>query len=198
MPHREQHHHHHGVMSGWIVRPYDLVVGGLLMRGTYRRIADAVTVGVADGGRVLDVGTGPGRLVAEIARRRPGLTVVGVDPSADMIGRARSRTAALANAQVRLAAAEDLPLEDDSVDAVVSSLSSHHWADSGRALAEQVRVLVPGGRFWLVDLAGHLAEDMADQIEAVGLWPTDEDPGLGAGVFRRLRVLTARKPLTAA
>lgn len=185
-------------MAGWVVRPYDWFVGGVLMRGTYRRIADGATVGIPDGGRVLDVGTGPGRLVAEIAGRRPGLDVVGIDPSADMLARARRRTAGFENARAVLAAAEDLPFEDGSIDAVVSSLSSHHWADAGAALAEQARVLRPGGRLWVLDLASHLDEDLGETIADAGLRLTDDDPGLPGLAGRRLVLLSARKPLSAA
>jgi ubiquinone/menaquinone biosynthesis C-methylase UbiE len=185
-------------MSGWIVAPYDLVVGGVLMRGTYRRIAERLTAGVPDGGRVVDIGTGPGRLIAEVARRRPGLEVVGVDPSVDMLARARRRTAGLANARAILAPAEDLPLDDESVDAVVSSLSSHHWADSAAALAEQARVLRPGGRLWLVDLRSHLDGDLGAEMTAVGLRVTDDAPGWSSAVGRRLVLIAAYKPLAAA
>jgi ubiquinone/menaquinone biosynthesis C-methylase UbiE len=192
------HHHQHGIMTGWIVTPYDWVIGGVLMRGTYRRIAERLTAGVPDGGRVLDVGTGHGRLVSEIATRRPGLEVIGLDPSADMLSRARRRTAALENARVLLAPAESIPLEDESVDVVVSSLSSHHWADAGAALQEQQRVLRPGGRLWLVDLGRHMDEKISEEVAAAGLRVTDDDPGWSRGVARRLVLISAQKPLAAA
>lgn len=189
--------HTHGVMSGWIVRPYDVLVAGLLMRGTYRWIAEGLTSGVRDGEQVVDIGTGPGRLVELIARRRPGLTVTGIDPSADMLGRARDRTKALANARFVLAPAEELPFESGSVDVVVSSLSSHHWADPEAALAEQARVLAPGGRLWVLDLASHLDENLADQIADAGL-RLDDPPELPGLAGRRLVLITAHQPLTAA
>src|SRR4051794_22617447 len=121
--------HEHGEMSGFIVRPYDLVVGGLLMRGTYAAIAGMVGGLVPTGGTVVDVGTGPGRLPVLLARRRSDLTVVGVDPSADMLERARRRSSGLSTVRFIETGAESLPLTDSSVDAVISSLSSHHWAD---------------------------------------------------------------------
>lgn len=192
------HHHQHGIMAGWVVRPYDWLVGGVLMRGTYQRVADGLTVGIPDGGRVLDIGTGPGRLVAEIARRRPGLDVVGIDPSSDMLIRARRRTAGLENARAVLASAEDLPFEEASVDAVVSSLSSHHWTDAAAALAEQARVLAPGGRLWVLDLASHIDHDLGAMVAAAGLRATDDDPGLSGVAARLLVLLSARKPLAAA
>lgn len=192
------HRHQHGVMSGWIVRPYDLVVGGVLMRGTYRRIAEHLTTGIVSGGRVLDVGTGPGRLVEAISRRRDDLQVIGIDPSSDMITRARRRTRTLPNVQVRMASAEDLPFEEESVDAVVSSLSSHHWADRVVALDEQARVLRPGGRLWLVDLASHLPDGIRDEVHDAGLRITDADKEVLGAAHRRLVLITARKPLAAA
>lgn len=190
-------------MSGWVVRPYDLLVGGVLMRGTYQRIAEHLTTGIVSGGRVLDVGTGPGRLVEAISRRRDDLQVIGIDPSSDMITRARRRTRTLPNVQVRMASAEDLPLEDESVDAVVSSLSSHHWADRVVALDEQARVLRPGGRLWLVDLASHLPDGIRDDVHDAGLRLTDsEGPDADQEVLgvarRKLVLITARKPLAAA
>ncbi|HYI58453.1 MAG TPA: class I SAM-dependent methyltransferase [Microlunatus sp.] len=196
--HKHGHGHQHGIMTGWVVPLYDWFVSGVLMRGTYRRIAAGLTAGVRDGERVLDIGTGPGRLVAEIARRRPGLEVVGIDPSPDMLRRARSRTSRLANARAVLASAEDLPFEDESVDAVVSSLSSHHWADSADALAEQARVLRPGGRLWVLDLASHLDDDLSAEVTAAGLRLTDEDAAPRGVVGRRLVLISARKPLAAA
>lgn len=192
------HQHHHGVMTGWIVRPYDLVIGGLAMRGTYRQIAAGLTVGVAPGARLLDVGTGPGRLLVALSARRPDLRLTGLDPSADMIARARQRTAGLPSVDLVVAPAEDIPLPDESVDVVVSSLSSHHWEDPGVALAEQARVLGPGGRFWLIDMTRYLDDERSDQMSDAGLQLDDGDLGLGGPAGRRMTVLAAHKPLAAA
>src|SRR5690606_3794034 len=54
-----------------------------LFRGIYRRLARDIAGFAPDGGHVLDVGTGPGVLLAELARIRPDLRLTGVDPSAD-------------------------------------------------------------------------------------------------------------------
>ena len=123
----------------------------------YRRAAARILASVPTGGNVLDVGTGPGRLLLELATRRPDLHLTGIDPSADMINHATRRTAAAAVAgrvDARVASAEDLPFPTDSFDAVVSTLSSHHWADPAAAVAEQSRVLRPGGTLWAFDLRG--------------------------------------------
>ena len=65
-------------------RVYDLVARRLL-RGVYRGLADDIARSAPADATVLDVGTGPGVLLAELARRRPDLRLVGIDLSADMI-----------------------------------------------------------------------------------------------------------------
>ena len=76
--------------------------------------------------------------------------------------------------------------------------SSHHWADSADALAEQARVLRPGGRLWVLDLASHLDDDLSAEVTAAGLRLTDEDAAPRGVVGRRLVLISARKPLAAA
>jgi ubiquinone/menaquinone biosynthesis C-methylase UbiE len=121
----------------------------------YRAVARQVLAGLPEAGTVLDVGTGPGRLLVRLASRRPDARFVGIDPSADMSSRA-ARHAHDAGISDRVAtvvaAAEALPFPDQSFDVVVSTLSAHHWADQASAVAEQVRVLRPGGRLLVVDL----------------------------------------------
>jgi ubiquinone/menaquinone biosynthesis C-methylase UbiE len=117
-----------------------------LMRGPYRRIAVDVVSAAPPGAGVLDVGTGPGRLLVEIARLRADLRLTGVDLSRDMVATARRNLADLGE---RATAVEgdvaDLPFGDDSFDLVVSSLSLHHWADPAAGAGELARVLRPGG-----------------------------------------------------
>ena len=121
----------------------------------YRSVANRVLATLPHGADVLDVGTGPGRLLVELATRRPDIHLTGIDPSADMVGHANRRLekAALAiPGDIRVASAESLPFPDEAFDAVVSTLSSHHWADPAAAVAEQARVLRPGGVLWIFDL----------------------------------------------
>src|SRR4051812_39021667 len=59
--------------------------GRRVLRGMYRRLAADVAGAAPEGGAVLDVGTGPGVLLVELAVRRPDLQLTGIDLSADMI-----------------------------------------------------------------------------------------------------------------
>lgn len=86
-----------------------------------------------------------GALPGEVLSAR----VVGVDSSADMLGRALAKPE-LARVRFVRAAAEALPLRAGAVDLVFTNLAYHHFADGPRALAECARVLAAGARLVLL------------------------------------------------
>jgi SAM-dependent methyltransferase len=98
-----------------------------------------------DGARdVLDLGAGTGKLTARLVER--GLNVVAVDPIAEML---EVLSTSLPDTPALLGTAEEIPLPDDSVDAVLVA-QAWHWVDPARAVPEVARVLRPGGRLGLV------------------------------------------------
>ncbi|MCI3204909.1 class I SAM-dependent methyltransferase [Pandoraea capi] len=103
--------------------------------------------------QVLDLGCGAGHVsfftAPHVAR------VVAYDLSADMLGVVAGEAAkrGLKNIDTQLGAAESLPFDDASFDLVFSRYSAHHWADVGAALREMRRVLKPGGRVAICDVA---------------------------------------------
>ena len=97
---------------------------------------------------VVMIGCGPGVGVVAGARRTPNGMVIGLDPSAVMVERTRTRTrrARVEHlTRVEQAAAELLPVPDRSQDAVVSVNNIQLWKDRAVGLDECVRVLAPGG-----------------------------------------------------
>jgi demethylmenaquinone methyltransferase/2-methoxy-6-polyprenyl-1,4-benzoquinol methylase len=94
-------------------------------------------------GELLDVGMGPGRLLAECEAR--GWTVSGLDGSAEMVARSRQRVPAAGERLVR-GDAERLPFADGSFDAVSATGVLEYVTDLGAALREVARVLRPHGR----------------------------------------------------
>ncbi len=126
-----------------------------ILRGLYRRVADdiVVRVGSRPAPTIVDLGSGPGELAIELARRLPGARVIGVDPAAAM--RDAAARAAM-HAGVTTAAfvhgeAGAIPLPDASADLLVSTLSMHHWPDPAAALREIDRILRPGGEALVYD-----------------------------------------------
>jgi ubiquinone/menaquinone biosynthesis C-methylase UbiE len=146
------HHNAPRAFSGHGSRFYDFAARRLL-RGFYRRLADDVATTAPHDAAVLDVGTGPGVLLVELARRRPDLRLTGVDLSEDMIAAAtRNLRPFGTRATARVGDVTDLPFPDRSFDLIVSSLSSHHWDHPEAAVPQLARVLRPGGRVVIYDL----------------------------------------------
>ena len=100
---------------------------------------DAVSVGLGD--RVLDMGTGPGFVAAEAARR--GADAVGVDFSPDMVETARRLNPGL---EFHQAGAEHPGLPDASFDVVVANFLLQHVGDLERTFAAFGALLRPAGR----------------------------------------------------
>jgi SAM-dependent methyltransferase len=98
--------------------------------------------GVRAGQRVLDVGCGPGALTCELIMRLGASSVWAVDPSAPFVDAARQRHP---RADVRRAAAEELPFADDDFDASLAQLVVHFMAQPVRGLTELGRVTRPLG-----------------------------------------------------
>jgi SAM-dependent methyltransferase len=94
------------------------------------------------GGRWLDVGCGTGALTSTVRAAAAPATLVGVDLSDGFLDGAR---AAVPDTEFHVADAMALPFDDASFDAVVSGLALNFVPDPGRAAAEFVRVVRPGG-----------------------------------------------------
>jgi SAM-dependent methyltransferase len=111
---------------------------------SWNDLADRTLAALGGTTRLLDVGCGTGRFAA-LAAERLGARVWGVDPSPEMLERARSR--APRGIGWKEAAAERLPFRAGWFDGVHMHLVLHVLSDCTAALAECARVLAPGGRF---------------------------------------------------
>jgi arsenite methyltransferase len=111
--------------------------------------------GIEEGDVVLDLGSGAG-IDAFVARRSVGETgrVIGVDMTEAMIARARANAAKLGyrNVEFRLGEIEHLPVENGTVDVVISNCVLNLVPDKAKAFAETWRVLKPGGHFCVSDI----------------------------------------------
>jgi SAM-dependent methyltransferase len=98
--------------------------------------------GIRPGQRALDVGCGPGALTAELARRVGEDAVSAVDPSQPFAAAVRRRWP---RADVRVAAAEELPFGDNTFEVTVAQLAVHFMSRPVAGLREMARVTRPGG-----------------------------------------------------
>jgi ubiquinone/menaquinone biosynthesis C-methylase UbiE len=125
-----------------------------------------------DAWTVADLGCGTGAVLAELA---PHVAqVIGVDASEEMLAAARVRVGDVCNVDLRRGTLEALPLGDGSVDAAVMMLVLHHVPSPSAALAEAHRVLKPGGRLLLVDMAPHDREEYRQRMGHVWLGFSDD------------------------
>jgi ubiquinone/menaquinone biosynthesis C-methylase UbiE len=92
---------------------------------------------------IVDLGCGTGRFSEGLARRFDA-RVIGIDPSAKMLARAREKRRA-ARVHYQRGSAEAIPVVSGAVDAIFMSMSFHHFTDPDRAIRECRRVLRPGG-----------------------------------------------------
>jgi SAM-dependent methyltransferase len=129
-------------------------------------------------GQLLDIGTGTGRLLELLAPRVAG--GLGVDASRAMLALARARLAKpeLVHCAVRQADMYRLPLADAGFDTVVLQMVLHYAEDPAAALAEAARVLRPGGRLIVIDLAHHTRTDLTGRL--AHRWPGFADPAMAS------------------
>jgi ubiquinone/menaquinone biosynthesis C-methylase UbiE len=134
-------------------RLYASLASTSLFQDFYRIVAKQVFEKLR-AGRMLDIGTGPGRLPILVANESPLLQVTGLDLSADMVKIAtqEARHRRLKNVTFRQGSASELPFPDAEFDLVVSTLSFHHWKRPEKALDEIYRVLREGGEAWIFDV----------------------------------------------
>ncbi|MEV5974962.1 class I SAM-dependent methyltransferase [Streptomyces sp. NPDC051921] len=209
---RHAGHHHQGHAAqdpggmGISGESYDRLSGWVLS-GLHRQAAADVCRRAPRDGVVVDIGTGPGRLLLRIARTRPDLVPHGVDVSPAMVSRARANTRRHGlddRVTLHLGDAAALPLPDASADVLVSTLSMHHWADVAAAVAEAARVLRPGGRLVVYDFRGvsdgPLNQAVAARPEFTGAPVRRERltgaPTLPFPLFARMEVERAPAPAT--
>lgn len=159
-PGDEHDHHGHGHDHGGHGHENDQGVRGMLRYlrwapSMWRSDINTAVIDMVDaqaGETVVDVGAGMG--AGAMAAARGGASVIAVEPTPflrrvltarRLLQRSRSRI------EVADGSAEQLPVDDSSIDAIWAVNTMHHWVDVEQGVAEIDRTLRPGGRVVLVD-----------------------------------------------
>lgn len=111
-------------------------------------------------GRLVDVGTGTGRMLALFAEQASH--VIGIDRSPEMLRLARAKLDGAA-IELRQGDIGALPLEDGCADTVILHQVLHYLPAPEAAIGELARILAPGGRVFIVDFASHDLEELRDR-----------------------------------
>ena len=113
-------------------------------------------------GRLVDIGTGTGRMIELFAGEAD--SAIGIDRSSEMLRLARVKLEAcgIRGASLRQGDMYALPLPDASADVIILHQVLHYAQAPAHAIAEAGRVLAPGGRLLIVDFAPHEREELRE------------------------------------
>ena len=129
------------------------------------QVEDALAAALGDYplGRLLDIGTGTGRMAELFARSAE--RIVALDKSLAMLRVARAKLQHLPTERVELVQGDfaQLPFNDASFDTVLFHQVLHFAQDPALAIAEAARVLRPGGKVAIVDFAAHRHEELRER-----------------------------------
>ena len=124
-------------------------------------------------GRLVDVGTGTGRMIELFAGRASH--AIGIDRSSEMLRLARVKLeAAGIPSSLRQGDMYALPLADGSADSIIIHQVLHYAHSPATAIAEAARVLSPGGMLLVVDFAAHEREELRSTDAHIRLGFEDE------------------------
>jgi ubiquinone/menaquinone biosynthesis C-methylase UbiE len=124
-------------------------------------------------GRLVDIGTGTGRMIELFAPRSS--QAIGIDRSSEMLRLARAKLeAAGIVSSLRQGDMYALPLGDESADSIIVHQVLHYAHSPATAIAEAARVLAPGGTLLIVDFAAHGREELRERDAHIRLGFEDE------------------------
>lgn len=144
-------------------------------------------------GRLVDIGTGTGRMLELFGGNADGVT--GIDRSPEMLRLARAKLAeaGLEKAELRQGDMYALELADGAANTVILHQVLHYAQQPAAAIAEAARVLEPGGRLLIADFAAHEREELRSKDAHARLGFSDEqieawfaDAGLDGGLVAQL------------
>jgi ubiquinone/menaquinone biosynthesis C-methylase UbiE/DNA-binding transcriptional ArsR family regulator len=144
---------------------------------------------------IADLGAGDGSFSLLLAQN--ATKVIAIDSSAKMIefAREQARRHHVKNVDYRLGDMEELPIDDEAVDLIFFSQSLHHALHPQHAVAEAARILRPGGRIAILDLAKHRFEEAREMYadEWLGFSEAELESMLQRAGFAKIQTSVLQK-----
>ena len=144
-----------------------IVAHSPFIKDLYGAVAEEVSSKFA-AGKMLDIGTGPGMVPLEIARKSKALEIYAIDISHAMveIANKNAREAGISErAHFHYGSAEKIPFEKDYFDLVITTSSFHHWAKTEECLKEVSRVLKENGELWIYEMKHEPTEENRNELK---------------------------------
>lgn len=157
-------------MPDFAARLYDNLTSVKGIEKSFEEIADFISTRLKEG-KLLDAGTGPGRLLVEISRKNPGLDLFGLDISESMLAVARKNIRSIKKIHLKIGNITKTDYPDDFFDCIVSTGSFYNWDNPVEALNEIYRIMKSGCTAFIFDthkdydkklLKSRLAENLRD------------------------------------
>ena len=148
----------HGITGQVTVQMYDKMMKSHRDRG-WLSTNDIIASGI-NRGTALEIGPGPGYLGLEWLKKTDNTKIVALDISQDMIDIAKNNTKIYqmeSRVEFIHSDGKDIGFKANTFDAVFTSGSLHEWADPVTIINHIIRVLKPGGKFFISDLKRDLS-----------------------------------------
>jgi ubiquinone/menaquinone biosynthesis C-methylase UbiE len=137
-------------MPVFAARLYDNLTSVKGVHRSFEEISEFVRT-ILKQGKLLDIGTGPGRLLFEINKRVPQIDLHGIDISASMVDVARNNLKDIKNIDLRVGNIAQTDYPDNYFDCIISTGSFYNWDDPVKGLNEMHRILKPGSTAYIFD-----------------------------------------------
>ncbi|MDP4090782.1 MAG: class I SAM-dependent methyltransferase [Bacillota bacterium] len=147
-----------------VASQWDTMRKGFFSEAVREKACDMAAV--KEGQLAADIGAGTGFVTEGLLQR--GLKVIAVDQSPEMLEKMRQKFKDFDVVDYRLGEAENLPIDNDSVDYAMANMYLHHVEDPLAAIKEMVRILKPGGKLVITDLDEHNHEFL--RVEQQDRW----------------------------
>jgi ubiquinone/menaquinone biosynthesis C-methylase UbiE len=133
-----------------LARFYDKLTNIRGINQSFEEISDFIGTCLKEG-KLLDVGTGPGRLIIEISKKNPLIELYGIDISESMLAIARKNIRSVLHVDLRTGNISKTDYDDGFFDCIVSTGSFYNWDNPVEALDEIFRILKPGSTAYIFE-----------------------------------------------